>query len=191
MADETQQPEAGGTADAKPRRRKTDRPQGATTKNLAKKRGESRHSQRRIEAVETQAKALEYRKLGLSYSQIAQKLELNSPQTAWNAVESALKRTLQDDADAVRKLEAERLDAMFLPVYSNAMRGDLQALSACLNIMTRRARLLGLDAPERKELTGKDGKPLELTPTTIVIGGPGEEGEPAVMGDSLVPTAAE
>ncbi|MNL59535.1 hypothetical protein D3C87_1832720 [compost metagenome] len=40
---------------------------------------------------------------------------------------------------------------MFIPVYINACRGDLAALSAALNIMARRARMLGLDAPVRTD----------------------------------------
>jgi hypothetical protein len=36
---------------------------------------------------------------------------------------------------------------MFVKPYQNALIGDLAALSACLIIMARRARLLGLDAP--------------------------------------------
>lgn len=166
--------------------------QDKNTKSPAKKRsgmkrGESKHSPRRIESVERQAMALEYRKMGLSYAQIADKLEMASAQAAWYCVEAALKRTLQDGADDVRKIELERLDAMFIPVYGNACRGDLMALNSALAIMTRRARLLGLDAPVKQEYSGKDGKDLVMTPTVIVIGGPGEEGEPEVMGASVVP----
>ncbi|EJL77462.1 hypothetical protein PMI12_01725 [Variovorax sp. CF313] len=121
-------------------------------KHRAKNRpGESLHSQRRLEAVDQQVKALHYRKMGLTYAEIADRLGMGSPQTAWSAVESALKRTLQEPADDVRKLELGRLDAMFMPVYADACRGDLAALNSALNIMTRRARMLGLDASVRTE----------------------------------------
>lgn len=137
----TDVPAAAGNslAAVQPKRRAKNRP------------GESQHSRRRLEAVEQQVKALHYRKMGLTYAEIADRLGMGSPQAAWNAVESALKRTLQEPADVVRKLELGRLDAMFIPVYINACRGDLAALSAALNIMARRARLLGLDAPVRTE----------------------------------------
>lgn len=132
-------------------------PKARATKPPAKRAGkrgggESKHSERRIEAAEeTQVKALEYRKMGLSYSQIAEKLGLGSPQTAWNAVESALKRTLQEPADDVRKMELARLDAMWIKPYLAAQAGDTFAVGTCLNIMNRRARLLGLDAPVKTE----------------------------------------
>ena len=152
--------------------------------------GESKHSPRRIVAVEQQAKALEYRKMGLSYPQIAEKVGFASPQAAWYACDSAMKRTVQEPAQAVRELELARLDAMFVGVYSNACRGDLQSATTALSIMSRRARLLGLDAPERKELTGAEGKAFMLAPT-IIIGGMGEEGEPDVAGVSVAPPAQE
>lgn len=99
--------------------------------------------------MEEQAKALEYRKLGLSYAQIAEKLSMNSPQVAWNAVESALRRVLKEPAEAVREIELARLDAMFVPAYMNATKGDLAAISACISIMNRRGRLLGIDMADK------------------------------------------
>ena len=139
-------------------------------KRRAKNRpGESQHSRRRLEAVEQQVKALHYRKTGLTYAEIAERLGMRSSQTAWSAVESALKRTLQEPADDVRNLELGRLDAMFLPVYINACRGDLAAVNAALNIMTRRARLLGLDAPIKTE-NRTDLKPNSAT-GIMVMGG--------------------
>lgn len=137
----TDVPAAAGNslAAVKPKRRAKNRP------------GESQHSRRRLEAVEQQVKALHYRKMGLTYAEIAERLGMRSSQTAWSAVESALRRMLQEPTDNVRKLELGRLDAMFIPVYINACRGDLAALGAALNIMTRRARLLGLDASVRTE----------------------------------------
>ena len=140
-------------------------------KRGAMKRGESKHSERRIEAVFDQAKALEYRKMGLNYSQIAEKMELNSAQAAWYMVEAALKRTLQEAADDVRKLELERLDAMFIPVYGNALRGDLASQQQVLRIMERRAKLLGIDAPvaTKTEHTGVNGDPLGVLVAPAVM----------------------
>lgn len=146
--------------------------------------GESKHSLRRIEAVEKQAQALQYRKMGLNYGQIAAKLNMPSHQAAWAACDAAMKKMLREPADTVRKLELDRLDAMFIVPYGNALRGDMSAVAVVLHIMQRRAKLLGLDVPEKKELTGKDGTDLNMAPTVILIGGPGEDGEPAVLSDS-------
>lgn len=147
-------------------------PAAVQPKRRAKNRpGESQHSRRRLEAVELQVKALQCRKAGLTYAQIADRLGMGSPQAAWNAVESALRRTLQEPADVVRKLELGRLDAMFIPVYINACRGDLAALSAALNIMTRRARLLGLDAPLKTESSNRTDLTANSATGVMVVGG--------------------
>lgn len=136
-------------------------PPKPAAKRKAPKRGRTRskHDAERIASVEKQRQALEYRKLGLTYAQIGEKLSMTA-QGAFNAIESALKRVLREPAESVRSIELERLDAMFIPVYGNACRGDLQAIATAITIMGRRAKLLGLDAPT--VLTGKDGQPLVL-----------------------------
>ena len=41
--------------------------------------------------------------------------------------------------------------------------GDPRFLEICHKCVERRCRILGLDAPEKRELTGPNGQPLELT----------------------------
>lgn len=126
-----------------------------------KPRGESTTSPRRIRAVEEkQLNALEYRKMGYSFAQIADALGYKGPQGAHEAVQAALKRIIREPAEDVLRLELERLDALFMKPYQSALAGDLQALAGCLSVMGRKARLLGLDAPTRVESTGKDGGPI-------------------------------
>jgi hypothetical protein len=57
-----------------------------------------------------------------------------------------MRETVQEPADELRRLEAERLDAMLPAVMEKARRGRLRSVYAMLRIMERRARLLGLDA---------------------------------------------
>ena len=126
-----------------------------------KSMGESLTSPRRIKAVEEkQANALEYRKMGYSYAQIAEALGYKTAQGAYCAIQSALTRIIREPAEEVLTIELERLDAMFAKPYQNAINGDLMAIGACLNIMNRKAKLLGLDAPAKQEITGKGGAPL-------------------------------
>ena len=133
------------------------------------KRGMSATSPQRIASIAKQREALEYRKMGLTYAQIGERLKM-SAQGAHNAIRSALTRTIAEPADDVRRIELERLDAMFVPVYANAVGGDLDAISTAINIMNRRAKLLGLDAAEKREHTGKDGAPITaaVAPTLLV-----------------------
>lgn len=115
--------------------------------------------------------ALGLRRQGGSYRQIAGQLSKQpgvSPRyneaQAFKDVMAALQRLndkMAEEAAAVRTLELERLDELFAVYYGKAKLGDYAALDRCLHLMDRRARYLGLDAPVRQELTGKDGGPIE------------------------------
>lgn len=125
---------------------------GRVTKKKRMRRGESLTSPRRIRAVmERQLPALEYRRLGYTYAQIAEALGYGSAQAAYKAVAAALKRVVRAPGEDVFLLELERVDALFVRPYQDALAGDLMALSACLAIMERKCRMLGLDAPVKSE----------------------------------------
>lgn len=111
-------------------------------------------------AVERQRDALELRKSGLSYDAIATRLGYAHASGAHKAVTLALKRTIQEPADELRRVEVERLDAALSAIWKKVLSGDTWAIDRMLKIMERRAALLGLDAPQRREVTGKDGGPM-------------------------------
>lgn len=124
-------------------------------------RGESTTSPRRLKVVlEKQLSALEYRKIGYTFAQIADALGYATAQGAYLAVHSALARVVREPAEEILKLELERLDALFAKPYQNALAGDLMALNGCLNVMARKAKLLGLDAPTKSEHSGPNGAPM-------------------------------
>jgi len=122
--------------------------------------GESKSSPRRIAAAEKQRQALELRKGGASYAAIAQALGYATPSGAQAAIDSALKKTIQEPAEKVRQLELERLDAMLLGLWNDARKGHQGAIDRVLRIMERRAKFAGLDAPVNVKHTGtgKDGE---------------------------------
>lgn len=62
------------------------------------------------------------------------------------------------------ELQLERLEQLHASVWAKAVRGDLRAIDAALAVMRRKAKLLGLDAPERRELSGQVSvnEPAEL-----------------------------
>jgi len=120
-------------------------------KNPNMRRGRPpKHSPDTLEMAMRRKQAMQYRMMGLSYDQIGEKLNINH-QTAWNWIDKELKAINIEEAKEVKKLELGRLDAMFIPIYGNAMRGDLQALNGVMQIMNRRAKLLGIDAPVKTE----------------------------------------
>lgn len=114
-----------------------------------------------IAATERQRQALELRKAGVGFQAIADRLGYSDHSGAYRAVKSALKKTLQEPADEVRALELERLDKLLLGLWPRATSGNDRAIDRVLKIMQRRANLLGLDAPQKVENTGKGGGPIQ------------------------------
>jgi len=99
-------------------------------------------------AVDRQRQALELRRAGLTFQQIATRLGYAHAAGAYHAVQRGLKVTLQEPADELRTLECARLDALQEKVWSKAIAGDARSVDRVLAIMKRRSRLLGLDAPQ-------------------------------------------
>ena len=115
--------------------------------------------QKELNALEKQMQALELRKAGVSYARIAEALGYASGSGAHKAVSSALKKTLQEPSDELRMLEIERLDAMLAAIWGSVKQGQYGAQDRALKIMERRAKLLGLDAPVKADVTS-GGKPI-------------------------------
>jgi hypothetical protein len=104
----------------------------------------------RLAIAERERDALELRKSGASFDVIAREIGYAGRDGAWRAVSGALRETLQQPADELRRLESERLDALLAAVWPAAMEGKRYAIECCLRIMDRRARLLGLDEPVKR-----------------------------------------
>jgi AraC-like DNA-binding protein len=100
-----------------------------------------------LQAIDKQALALKLRQAGTSYEEIAQVVGYRSASGAYNAVRSAMKKTLQEPADELRRVELARLDAAQAGIWSKVLAGDIKSIHAFLKISERRSRLLGLDAP--------------------------------------------
>ena len=59
-----------------------------------------------------------------------------------------------EPATQLRDMEVARLDRLLMGHWTKAIGGDVNATRTVLSIMDRRAKLLGLDAPQRIDLTG-------------------------------------
>lgn len=121
-----------------------------------KKNGPQRTNARAVNAREREVKALEMRMAGLPYSQIAAALGYRGRSSAYRAVIRVLDRREQEPAERVRNLELQRLERLLMAYWTRAVRKrkpDVQAAKMCLDILTRRARMLGLDAPVKVDIT--------------------------------------
>jgi DNA-binding transcriptional MerR regulator len=108
---------------------------------------------KRMDSIAKQAQALTLRKAGVSVTAIAEMLGWNSHQAASKAIRAALKRTIQEPADELRTLELSRLDDMLKAIAPHVAAGNLTAIDRALKIMERRAKLIGLDAPAKHDVT--------------------------------------
>lgn len=108
-------------------------------------RTSAQHAHRDVNAAARAEQALTLRKAGYGYQVIAKQCGYASRGAAYTAVQRELARTIQQPADDVRKLELERLNDLFIPLYAKALKGDTWSTDRCLKIMERRAALLGLD----------------------------------------------
>lgn len=144
---------------SEPRRRKSSdgrRAKGART------RGSGRLSAAAIAVEKRRREALEYRIQGYGFQAIGNALGISTTR-AFQLVSEGLSELTREPAERLREIEAERLDMMTTAFFPNAVQGDLGAAAVVLKIMERRAKLLGLDAPARHEVTGKDGRAVEVT----------------------------
>lgn len=132
--------------------------------------------ERAHETREQDARAVELRRRGLHYDQIAESLGFASKSSAFEAVKRGLKDLYTEDVDGQRLLELERLDDMLRvltrvalakhraagrdgklladekgqPVYDDAI--NVTAALGVVKLSESRRKLLGLDAPSKSRV---------------------------------------
>lgn len=110
--------------------------------------------------TDRRVQCLEMRRKGMRYDEIGKAIG-TSAVTAWRHVQQGIAAILTEPAKAVLAIELERLDALWMPQYVAATEtGDRDAVMACIRLMERRAKLLGLDVQER----GQVGAAMGLKP---------------------------
>ncbi|PPE69491.1 hypothetical protein C1702_11145 [Caldimonas thermodepolymerans] len=107
--------------------------------------------------------ALELRKQGKNFEEIAAALGITKS-AAWQLVDGALRdynNAVKESVDELRQVTLLQLDDMLANWLPIARAGDDKAAGIVLKTLGERAKLMGLYAPTKTELTGKDGGPLE------------------------------
>lgn len=141
------------------------------------RRNSGRTTSRTVQAAEREAQALALRRAGASYPAIAKELGINKG-SAHRLVERGLERTVREPAEGLRALENERLDALQLAHWRDAL-GTPQrqtdadgtvrvvvptleqkqaATRVVLQVLERRAKLNGLDQPAELRLALAEGQ---------------------------------
>lgn len=133
------------------------------------------------EVADRRKQLVAYRRQGVRYDdQRIADLGYNSPAAARKDLVRALEQARDEQAAEVsvyRQEENERLDALLEAAWPRATRPhpildregnvvgeeiDVRAVDTILRLMDRRAKLNGLDAPVRTELSGPDGGAVPL-----------------------------
>lgn len=130
-------------------------------------------SEVKIGIAERRAKALDLRKSGHSYRQIAEALrgsegvsaKYNEPAAHKDVADelARLRELSAETAKDVLELELTRLDAMILVLWPQVEKGDQFAIDRVLKIQDRRARYLGLDEANELNLNVRDDAGIENT----------------------------
>lgn len=152
----------------------------------------AKRDSRKAEKAERRRKALELRRAGASYEQIAAQLHYTNKGSVWRDVRTAIQDIYREPAQDVVKIELQRLDAMLLGLWAKAKSGDTQAIDRVLRIQERRAAYEGLDAPKalrvevERELTRfldrmREAFPPELYEQILAVAA-GDVGEAAAAG---------
>lgn len=133
---------------------------------------------RTLTTAQREAEAARLRSLGWTYQRIADELGWSNKGDAHHAVQKVLRDTVQEAGDDLRALELSRLDTMYVAAMEVLERSHvtvsngkvvtldgaplpddapvLAAIDRLLKIQERRSKLLGLDAPVKRDIALTD-----------------------------------
>lgn len=95
-------------------------------------------------AAEKRKKALDLRRAGWSFEDIAAEVGYANKGSAHRAVKQGIAAITRESATELIELELSRLDDLLAGLYEHARNGDLFAVDRALKIMDQRAKFLGL-----------------------------------------------
>lgn len=108
---------------------------------------------RQVAAQARRTKAVSMALAGLSYEQIGREMGINT-----TAAREMVARTIEDtrnyQVDQLRNVENARLDRAQAAIWSEVLKGDVKAVNTFLRISERRAKMNGLDAPSKIQMSG-------------------------------------
>jgi hypothetical protein len=91
-------------------------------------------------------------------------------QACHKAFRKALGREPSLEIEEFRKLDTARCEEMLLNLQPAIRKGHVRSIEAGIKVLEHATNVNGYAAPNRHELTGKDGKPLTLVQLLDAIG---------------------
>lgn len=122
----------------------------------------SKRSPKNTVSAQRELEALRLRALGHSFDEIGAALGITrqGATKAYDRGMAGLKEETKKAAEHALEMELFRCDLLQKGLMPAATAGETHAALAALRVMDRRAKYLGLDAPSKSEITGKDGEAL-------------------------------
>ncbi len=99
-----------------------------------------------------------------------------SRQACHKAFKKAIAREPSLAVEEFRKLDTSRCEELFMNLQPGIRKGNPRHVEAAVKVLRHTAQINGYAAPQRHELTGKDGTPLTLVQLLEAIGPISEEG---------------
>jgi len=93
-----------------------------------------------------------------------------SRQACHKAFKKAIARDPTLEVDELRKLDTKRSEEMLMNLQPGIRKGNARSIEVGIKVLDHSAKINGYAAPQRHELTGKDGKPLTLVQLLEAIG---------------------
>lgn len=100
-----------------------------------------------------------------------------SRQACHKAFRKAIAREPSLAAEEFRKLDSARCEDMFMNLQPGIRKGNPRSIEAGIKVLRHSAQINGYAAPQRHELTGKDGAPLTLVQLLEAVGPISDEDE--------------
>ncbi len=124
-------------------------------------------------------KCLELRRDGKSLQAIADQMKM-SVSSVWQTIQMGLAETIRPVSEELRELELQRLDWLLEKNKKGVDKGNVESVRAAVRIIEARAKMLGLNAPERHEVSGVGGSALSLVvDTRLVVDAPKADPSPS------------
>lgn len=124
---------------------------------------------KQVEIAQRRAQALELRAMGLTYEQIAERLNYGSRSAAHRDIQVALEELVEAPAKELVAEELSRLERLLQGVWAEARKGDAQKVGTVLKILDMRAKYLGLYAPDRVEAEVRINDPAAVAASIVEI----------------------
>lgn len=113
------------------------------------KRGGLKKGSSRILSQQKRRQALELRKAGATYAQIAQSVGYNDASAAHKAVMKAFGEVIQEPVNELKTIQVERLNHMLVVLWPKVQQGDERAIGTALMVMNKIDALMGTEAAQR------------------------------------------